>query len=385
MPARRARKNRWFYYLVLHGLRSLGYHSAPTTPFFGYAVLFFFCFTGSQIVHSKEDLRRPVGVFWHDVALRSAVDDLAASQHVTIWLDRRVDPTQTVDFSSGPRPLLELIDAWAKTHGMNAGQVGSAVYFGPTTTAQKIATLERLRQRDISALPEPIRAAWQQTRTVTWETLDTPRDIVNQLVTQLGCAPPTGETIPHDLWRGSQLPHVDAAQAFTLLLANFDLTFRIDPTGRRIRWEPIPAEVRWQASYPPTNNRAIDWKKMEANFPGLRWTQTARGITLDGTVEAHESLRQILNPPRQIARNSSQTEPEQRFTLTVKQLPLEDVLQAIGKQANLELHWGTSASRRQTVSFSVQRVKLGELIQAATGDTNFRWQITDRQLQILDK
>lgn len=397
MIARDARKDRWLARIGLHGLRRLGYngfhaalhHYSCDALYFcltGFVCLAgFFCLTGGQFVQSEQNFGRPVGVFWHDIVLRSALDDLAANQRVTIWLDRRVDPNQTVDFSGGNQPLLELLDDWAKTQGMSAGHVGPAVYIGPRKTVQKLATLERLRQRDVSALPESVRLAWQQPRTITWETLDSPRDILNQLAKELGCTPPTGETIPHDLWRKSQLSNVDAAQALTLLLANFDLTFRIDRSGRRIRWEPIPAEVRWQASYPPNDGQSIDWKKLETIFPNLRWTQNSRGITLDGPVEAHEALERMLSPPRGVVGQLSPTKTEQRFTLNVKQLPLEEVLQAIGKQAHLELHWETNGPRRQPVTFSVQRVKLEELIQAAIDGTNFRWKVADQQLQILDK
>ena len=169
------------------------------------------------------------------------------------------------------------------------------------------------------------------------------------------------------------------------LLANFDLTFRIDRTGQRVRWEPIPAEVRWRESY-PLPNASFDVKSLQQRFPTLRWEHSARRIVLDGPVEAHDEYQRQRRAERGSTRNAipAPTAPtsDKRYSLSVQNQPLEGVLRAIGQQAGLDVQWDANVPPQQLVTFSVQRVTLQALVDAATEGTSVRGTIAEGQLQL---
>ena len=77
-------------------------------------------------------------------AARSTSQPVAAAR-VAIFLDRRVDPDQRVEFSSDDVPLEELFVRLAKKLKLGTCQVGSVVYLGPPDIAAKLATMAAMR------------------------------------------------------------------------------------------------------------------------------------------------------------------------------------------------------------------------------------------------
>ena len=58
------------------------------------------------------------------------------------------------------------------------------------------------------------------------------------------------DRIPHDLWAAGDLPPLNLTDRLTLVAAQFDLTFAIDPTGESVSLVEMPATVEISRSYP---------------------------------------------------------------------------------------------------------------------------------------
>ena len=76
-------------------------------------------------------LQMPVGVTWRQTPLRSALNGLSSSQSVAIFLDRRVDPDQKIDFTVDDVELNAALQRLATDHGLGMSYVGCVVYLGP--------------------------------------------------------------------------------------------------------------------------------------------------------------------------------------------------------------------------------------------------------------
>src|SRR5690242_20339320 len=59
----------------------------------------------------------PVTVTWQGQELAAGLDRLADLQQTTIWLDRRVDPSTTVDLSASNEPLIDVLRKLGEPHG----------------------------------------------------------------------------------------------------------------------------------------------------------------------------------------------------------------------------------------------------------------------------
>src|SRR4051812_19500760 len=53
--------------------------------------------TGVEFRKASEEA---VGITWSDLSLREAIQSLARTQEICIWLDRRVDPDQPIQFTA---------------------------------------------------------------------------------------------------------------------------------------------------------------------------------------------------------------------------------------------------------------------------------------------
>ena len=84
--------------------------------------------TGSEFHRA---MAATVGVTWSRTPLRPALDRLARRQGVAIFLDRRIDPGQRVDFQAPEMSLRAWVDRLATQLQAEVAILGSVVYLGP--------------------------------------------------------------------------------------------------------------------------------------------------------------------------------------------------------------------------------------------------------------
>jgi hypothetical protein len=63
-------------------------------------------------------LERPVTVAWQGQQLGAALERLAESQQLSIWIDRRVDPNKPVELTVSDQPLNVVLTAVTQPHGL---------------------------------------------------------------------------------------------------------------------------------------------------------------------------------------------------------------------------------------------------------------------------
>ena len=330
-------------------------------------------------------LESPVGVRWGSNPLRAALTNLARSQDVAIFLDRRVDPDLAVDLAVADTPLRELLQRLADQLKLGVGQVGPVVYLGPPPTAAVLGTVAALKEEQDQGLPSAVRSRLRRTQPLRWPELTTPRDLIQGLASEAGLQVEGLEQIPHDLWPEVDLPPLTFAQSLSLLLAGFELTFDYAPDGSAVQLRPLPAKVSITRRIPLRGSPAVVGAEIRRRFPDARFTIDAGNIVVDSTVEVSAAIRRLVEGASSRPRPSpAKAQAEKRYTLRVQDKSLGAVAGAIAKEAGVELRFDPGAEdlRDKLVWLDVKDVTLDQLLRTLLEPGGLTYRLDKQTLEI---
>lgn len=260
--------------------------------------------------------------------LRDVVRQLADSQRISIVLDRRIDPTQSIELTLPPTPLRDIVTALARKVDGGMSVVGNVVYVGPTDSAKKLRTLVELRNAERAKLNWRNRpASLTQPKTFVWQELDRPHDMLKEVADKWKIEIDGLEKLPHDLWAKTSLPQVTAIEALSLLLVQFGSTFEFVPDRAAIRIVPIPERVFVERSYRILPNSPVILDAARKQFPDVELEQSGAKLIARGTVEQQADIATWLKPDNQkTSKPPDKPLSERRFTLKQKNVAVGDVL-----------------------------------------------------------
>ncbi|MCH5376126.1 MAG: hypothetical protein JJ992_19315, partial [Planctomycetes bacterium] len=323
---------------------------------------------------------------WVSNPLRAALGSLARSQHVAMFLDRRIDPDQTVDFTAQDEPLQELIVRFANSRHIGACRVGPVIYFGPPETTAVLSTVVELRRDELRRWPASVAARLKVSHPVSWAELAEPRDLIVQAARQAGLEVTGLELVPHDLWPAANLPPLDFAEHMSLLLAGFGLTFESVEGVLQIRLIPLPSSVAIERAYRVSARQAARiMELLQQRFPEAEVERRADGLSVRGPIEIHrtvdswlrgESTTTAIRPP---AKNA-----EVRYTLDIKNQPVGRIAEALAKRLGLRIQYDPRSRDKlsELVSFRVEEVTRDELLRALLAPAGLSFRIADETLEV---
>jgi hypothetical protein len=331
-------------------------------------------------------LERPVTVAWQGQQLGAALERLAESQQLPIWVDRRVDPNATVELTANNQPLGEVLTAVTQQHGLAFAPFNGIVYVGPQQTAGELATLSALARQSLSKSPAEVRTRWLRVKAWSFARLSEPRALLGELTASVGARLRDDERIPHDLWPERSLPAMSTLDRVVLLLAGFDLTCQISPDGRQVRVVPIerPVHVTRTHTIPPSRAAAVD--AALAAMPEAKSERSGQKLTLAATIEQHEQVASAIRGRSAATAKATSPRPPrsrravQRYTVAINNQPVGKVIDQLASQLNLEVIWpeaptdGSPSVRDKRVSCKVDEASLDELLEAilAPADLSFK-------------
>jgi hypothetical protein len=196
-------------------------------------------------------------IHWLGVPLSDAIGRLEKLFGESVFLDRRIDPTQHVALDIQASSAEQVLTALATARDFSVIRIGQTVYVGPNESARRLRTVARLRTEDAIRLPDSDRAALLRKRAVTWPRLTAPRVLIKSIVERAGWRIENTDRIPHDLWRAGELPGLTLVEQLSVLLVGFDLTFEIQGDSKSMVVVPIPAtlplaeDIKPPADLPP--------------------------------------------------------------------------------------------------------------------------------------
>jgi hypothetical protein len=324
----------------------------------------------------RQKLTQPATVLCADSPLREYLSDFGRAQRAAILLDRRIDPDQMLTLAVRDESVLAIIQAVASSRDLRAAVLRNVIYVGTPASADRIRTVTALRRQEIDALGSEASLKFSRQAPIAWQDLDSPRNLLGELAKESGLDIVNPEQVPHDLWEAGELPPMSLAERLTLILHQFDLTFRVAADACRVAVVPLPQDVAIVRDYPGGSKPEMLAQKWRNAYPDCEFRIAGNRIHVRGLVEDLEAIettgasggRQTGKP-----RGNGKPEPpsEQVFTANVPDRPLGAVLAHFAKQLGLELQidqaslQSAGVSLEQSISFHVEDATFDELFQAA--------------------
>lgn len=331
----------------------------------------------------EQKLQQPLQANWSGVKLQALLSSIAASQRVCIFLDRRVDPDQAVDFRATGAPLERTLQQLAQQLKIGTCKIGDCIYVGPVATTSCLATVSEIKRQQLQEAPASIKrqltaTPWQ------WPQLTVPAELLNLQVTAAGLQLAPTAHLPHDLWKEQTFPQLHFAQRLTILLAGFNLTFHLDLATRQIHLTPLPAQATLTRSYTKKLSTA-NLAKIKKRFPQLSIKQNDNGLVVQGSYEDHELLARLLRG--ETVRTVTPKPGEKRFTLRVMNAPAGAIINSISQQQQWTVRFepAVAAHLKTLVSLDVKEVTLNELLEKTLGPLELTYQLKGQELTITKK
>ena len=337
-------------------------------------------------------LQTTVGTSWAEAPLRQSITSLARSQRVAIFLDRRVDPSRTLDYVASDR-FDAVLAGIAKTQGLGVSRIGSVFYFGPPEAAARLRTLSALRREEARGFAPERKEALLARRAWAWPALTTPRALLDELAAAGGIRLTGTEQVPHDLWPAVDLPPMAWTDRMTLVLVGFDLTFSVSADGQAVTIVPIPEKVTIRRTYRAGSNAAESLAaRLRTEAPSAVLRVTSGGFELTARAEGHELARGILNGTVSAGPRQPKAVPPagaQRHQLRVRNAPIAELLDKLARQLNLELDRASLAKvpeeLKTRVTVELTGATLDELLTAVLNPAGLSYKRDGRRIAILRK
>ncbi len=331
-------------------------------------------------------LSSAVTVSWSNTPLARALGNMSAAQHIAIVLDRRVDPDQEISLALIQEPLRVVLQRIAQQLHAGYCQYGPVAYIGPPATAKQLRTLAALRLEEVRSLPQPAVRKLLQLRASHWDDLAEPRQLLDALAEEAGVKLLSAEEIAHDLWRAADLPQLSWIDRLTLLAAQFDRTFKIDPKGEHVTLVHVPAKVVLSRTYQAPRQAAELAKRWAEALPAARVTAEEDKVRLDGLLEDHEFVEHRLrgNPTHR----TTVAPGTEVYQLSIENAALDKALEQLGQRLGLQLKWDRAAidaasiAVDQLISVKVKDANLDELLRAILKDTGLTFRRNERAISI---
>ena len=312
-------------------------------------------------------LRRPMTATWRGQTLGAALERLSEAQDLPMWLDRRVNPGVEVELSASGASVEQVLSRLAALDEWRAVPFQSLVYFGPRQTADELATLS-VRARDgLAKAPPNMRARWLKPSPWSYPRLSEPRRLLGDQIQSVGATLVGELQIPHDLWPARSVPSLAPIDSILLILAGFDLTCELSPSGSELRVVPIKRPVEITRRYTARGRRSPAFEQIIAALPPRSVREQGAQLEVSARWEEHERLRGALrpaSPPRDRAAPPAGLQA-QRFTLKIENQPLDRVLNQLASQLDLNVVWSSNAPKDPPlISCDVRQVNLDDLLEA---------------------
>jgi hypothetical protein len=328
--------------------------------------------TGGKL---QQRLDGKVSITWSSrsgVPLRQALASLSDDQQVAILLDRRIDPDQTIKLVSDDLSLDATLKLIAGRLSAGIGQVGSVIYMGPKATASRVRTLSVLRHDEAIHLPAHAVSHFLRLQSWKWPDVSTPRDLLADLARESQIEIGGTDHVPHDLWAAADLPPMNFCDRLTLVAAQFDLTFKIDPSGQRVELVPIPKEIEIVRNYPLHLKAGKSAEplvaKLSKSLPGASVNYRAGVLTVRGLAEDQDFVAALLEGGK--TSHAPTTQAEKRYSLPATSGEVGKLIGTIGRLLHLDVQFdeaaitGAGLSLKTEVKVDVKLVDQDQLLHA---------------------
>ena len=339
-------------------------------------------FNESQTIRHAALLK--TSITWTGNTLRDGLMRFAAVRKIDIFLDRRVDPSQTIAISARDVTEDEFLRQVADLVSAGLTQIGELYYIGPRSTTENLATVAALRREELRQYDANITRRWFQSQAMSWKKLTQPKILVRELAAENAIEIDSVNQIPHDLWAAGQLPNLSLADRLTILLSGFGLTYQVTSDGTAILPIEFPKQPTFDHIYEVQQGGIKRFQTaLSSHFPDAVVRIDADGISVRGRWESHQWIKKYLAGNKPL-RRPSRTNPDVRFTLKVEQTVVA-LLRVIVEQQSyqLVLEEGLDQQLDQRITVDVKDVTEEELLRAVLEPADLAWRMDGKKLVVI--
>ncbi len=260
-----------------------------------------------------------------NASVRDILRDLEKMYEIDVWLDRRLDPDQILDFQCKSMSLEQALESLADRLHAELGWIENVVYLAPK---EKIERVETAYWKLFQSWPSNARSP----KPLAWKQPSTPSELLELWKNTFKVEVKGEELLPHDLWSERSLRGCTAPASLCLLLSGFDLAASLE--GRVVALHPlgeertVTARLKNVKPNPPEN-----WKK---KFPQGNITSRANGSEwlISGPPKLHRES--LLTSRKTTAKSDKKV-----YSLQYRGR-LGDLLASLATPDNLNLQWDAS-------------------------------------------
>jgi hypothetical protein len=335
----------------------------------------------------EQALSQPIGITWNERALRDGLRRLSLETRVAIFLDRRIDPDQEPSVQKPPLPLEILLHEIAATASARTSRFGSVMYLGPQEAADELATIAALRRQEIAKLSTDRQGALLASRSMQWEELTEPRQLVERMCREGQLQLENAEQIPHDLWPAAEFPPMPWSDRLTLVLAGFSLTFELDVSGRSLHLTPITTGNVIEHRYSPVGSAANLSVQLKRVLPDAKIRVEQGQIIVTSRQEDHEKTQRLLagQPIRAAApakAKAARPAGELLLTLTVSAQPAGAVVRKVAEALGKRLSYDEAVVEKlkMPITLDLKDATPEHLLDATLRPLGLSHQLTEKEL-----
>ncbi len=324
-----------------------------------------------------------MGVHWSENPLRPALARLQKVQGVGIWLDRRIDPGQKVDFSAQDVSMQMLLKKLAVQLQADVCRVGDCMYIGPPEVTAKLSTVAGMRNEDVRKFTPEVQKRLFQAKSRSWEILATPQQIVSAIAKDYELKVVGLEQIPHDLWPAITLPPLSCSEQLCIVLAGFNATFEFSPAGDAIRFIPLPDSAVLTKSYRVTGD-AEQWvRELQAKFPSSKLRAAGAMLEVAGPQADHTAIARLVQG-KTVRTRPATTGAKRVYSLNIQQQKAGAIAKTVAQRNDLKFTYDQEAlpGLNKLVTFEVKDVDLDTLLHKALDPAGLAYEIKDGTLHV---
>ena len=241
-------------------------------------------------------------ISWFSIGseLGNQLRDLQAQTDVVILRDRRIDPHRPVSVKTDFAPRVQVLNQISSAIPDGAYCVTeNFACVGPADAMHRLPISLRYNDDQVNTLRKKIDAASFRRLTAkvdaSWEQLSEPRQMLLDHAMTAGVVIENPDAIPHDVWAETRLPRMSFAELATLILNEFDLTFRLAGDRAELTIIPVdPDEILDHRYLVGSKLKATVMAAWQNRIPDIRMKWTGSNVTVTATLQQHAALHAIL-------------------------------------------------------------------------------------------
>jgi hypothetical protein len=241
-------------------------------------------------------------VSWSSVRapLGEQLSDFQKQSEVAILRDRRINPQQPLYLEATSVPRVQILRLIAESIPDGAFCLtDNFASVGPSQATYRLPILLKHNSLQVNDLRKKIDSATFRKLTqkinASWTTLSEPRQILVDYAQAADVTITNPELVPHDLWGAATLPRMPISECATMLLNQFDLTFKVSGPDAELTLVPVDLnevlEYRYEVGSSFKSKTAAAWEA-ESTALDIKWNGSNAVVV--ATLAKHIRLSALL-------------------------------------------------------------------------------------------